>query len=132
MAASAKVDRELAAVQLSITGKDALGDQTAEAVEGKVIGQKEYDEVSLQGEKFRIREKVGHMAMFKWSAAAEMSTDDPRALGAIYAMLRSVIHKEDWPKFEEHALDTDADAEELLDVITTALEIVGGRPTPQS
>lgn len=125
-------DRELAAVQLSKTGADALNGDTAKAVEGNVVGKKEYDEVELKGVKFRIREKIGAMAMFKWSAAAEMSTEDPRALGAIYAMLKSVIHKEDWPAFEDHALDTDADAEELLDVITKSLEVVAGRPTEQS
>jgi hypothetical protein len=130
--ASAKVDRELAAVQLSKTGKDALSDDTAEAVEGQVVGKKEYDEVALKGKKFRVREKIGAMAMLKWSAASEMSTEDPRALGAIYAMLKSVIFREDWPAFEDHALDEDADAEELLDVITKALEVVSGRPTPPS
>ena len=72
------------------------------------------------------------MAMFKWSAASEMSSDDPRALGAIYAMIKSVILKEDWPQFEDHALDTDADAEELLDVVSKGLEIIGGRPTSPS
>lgn len=132
MAASARADRELAAVQLSKTGADALGDETAKAVEGQVVGKKEYDEVKLGDEKFRVREKIGAMAMFKWSAASEMSTEDPRALGAIYAMLKSVILKEDWARFEEYALDTDAGAEELLDVITGALEIVAGRPTPPS
>lgn len=132
MPASAKVDRELAAVQLSKTGKEALGESTAEAIEGQVVGKKEYDYVNLGEEKFRIREKIGAMAMFKWSAAAEMSTEDPRALGAIYAMLKSIVHKEDWAHFEEHALDNDADAEELLDVITKGLEIVSGRPTAQS
>lgn len=130
--AKAKTDRELAAVQLSQTGTEALGESTVKAVEGQVVGKKEYDYVDLGEKKFRIREKVGAMAMLKWSAAAEMSTEDPRALGAIYAMLKSVIHKEDWLSFEDHALDIDADAEELLDVITKALEIVSGRPTAQS
>ena len=130
--ARAKTDRELAAVQLARTDREALTADTVEAVEGQVVGKKEYDYVSLGDEKFRIREKVGAMALFKWSAASEMSSEDPRALGAIYAMLKSVIYKEDWPKFEEYALDNDHDAEELLDVITKALEIVSGRPTTQS
>ena len=127
-----KEDRELAALQLTKTDPGALAEATVEAVEGNVVGQKKYDEVELKGKKFRIREKVGHMAMFKWSAASELSTEDPRALGAIYAMLKSVVHKEDWYAFEEWALDEDADAEELLSVITESLEIVAGRPTEQS
>lgn len=132
MATSAKVDRELAAVQLAKTDKEALAESTVKAVEGQVVGKKEYDYVDLGDEKFRVREKVGAMALFKWSAAAEMGTEDPRALGAIYAMLKAIVHKEDWAKFEEHALDNDADAEELLDVVTSGLEIVAGRPTKQS
>jgi hypothetical protein len=47
-------------------------------------------------------------------------------------MLKSCIHKDDWVAFEDHALDEDADAEELLDIITKSLEIVSGRPTSQS
>lgn len=127
---TAATDRALAAVQLSQVEEEAK----AEVVEGKVVEEdgKTYDYVELKGEKFRLREKVGAMAMFKWSAASEMSSDDPRALGAIYAMIKSVILKEDWPKFEDHAMDTDADAEELLDVVSKGLEIISGRPTSQS
>lgn len=129
-------DRELAAVQLAHTDKAALSEATVEAVEGKVVGAKEWDYVTLgegdSKEKYRIREKIGAMAMFKWSAASELSSDDPRALGAIYALLKSLIHKEDWQKFEDQALNEDADAEELLDVITASLELISGRPTSQS
>jgi hypothetical protein len=134
--ADAREDRELAGVQLSKTDKAALADMTVEAVEGKVVGKKEYDRVYLgegdDKQEYRLREKIGAMAMFKWSAASELPSDDPRALGAIYALLKSLILKEDWQKFEEQALDDDADAEELLDVITAALEIISGRPTKQS
>lgn len=122
-------DRELATVQLSKTGDEALSDAT---VEGKVVGKKEWDYVTLGDEKFRLREKIGALAMFKWSAASELPSDDPRALGAIYALLKSLIHKEDWQQFEEYSLDEDKDAEELLDVITSSLEVIAGRPTEQS
>jgi hypothetical protein len=126
-------DRELAAIQLSKTEDEVLSDAT---VEGKVVGQKEWDYVTLgkgdAQQKFRLREKVGAMAMFKWSAASELSSDDPRALGAVYALLKSLIHKEDWGKFEEYALNEDADAESLIEVITAALETISGRPTARS
>lgn len=126
------VDRELAAAQLATTDKKALSEATVNAVEGKVVGAKEYDWVELGDEKFRLREKVGALAMFKWAAASDLASDDPRALGAIYALLKSLIHKEDWYKFEDYALDEDKDAEELLDVITSALELISGRPTEPS
>ena len=131
MTTAAKTDRAVAKVQLSTAGEDALNDKV---VSGEVVETdgKTYDYVELKGEKFRLREKVGAMAMFKWSAAAEMDTNDPKALGAIYAMIKSVILRDDWYAFETHALDTDADAEELLDVVTKGLEVISGRPTSQS
>jgi hypothetical protein len=122
-------DRELAVIQLSNTEDEALSDAT---VEGKTAAKKQWDYVSLGEEKFRLREKIGALAMFKWSAASELSTEDPRALAAIYVFLKSLIHKEDWQAFEDHALDEDADAEVLLDVITNALEVISGRPTAPS
>lgn len=131
--ATPRTDRELAKVQLERADKEAVTE--GNVVEGTVVEEGEtivYDYVELKGEKFRIRPKVGALAMFKWSNASELSSDDPRALGAIYAMLKSLIMKEDWTKFEDHALDNDADAEELLDVIKESLEVVGGRPTQPS
>jgi hypothetical protein len=35
----------------------------------------------------------------------------------------------DWRRFEQHAIDTRAGADELLDVITKAIELIAGRPT---
>lgn len=143
MTTTARKDRELAAVQLdkadpeAVIGKAVIGKVVVDddaPVDGKVVegDGKKYDTVELTGEKFRLREKIGAIAMLKWGAASEMDTDDPRALGAIYAMLKSVILKEDWHKFEDHALDSDADAEALLDVVTGALETISGRPTAPS
>jgi hypothetical protein len=37
----------------------------------------------------------------------------------------------DWSRFEHHAIDTKADAEELLDVIAATVELISGRPTEQ-
>lgn len=124
-----KTDRELAKVQRATVDPEALA---VEEVEGKVVGQKKYDMVELKGEKFRIAEEIGAMPMLKWAAASELSTDDPKALGAIYAMLKDCVLEEDWSNFEQHAMKTKADAEALLDVITKALEVISGRPTKQS
>ncbi len=35
----------------------------------------------------------------------------------------------DWKAFENHAIDTKAEADDLLDVITKAIELIAGRPT---
>lgn len=140
-------DRAIARVQLAQAGEDALSENTKEVIQGSLVEEdgtldggdvvdgeaveKKYDTVTLNDKKFRVREKVGSMAMFKWAAAADMDSEDPRALAAIYAMLKSVIYKDDWRAFEDHALDTDADPEELLGVITDSLELVAGRPTEE-
>jgi hypothetical protein len=109
--------------------------------------------VELLGRQFRIAEKVGLMPLLKFASASEMTTEDPRALAAIYSLLRDCIYegspgcgqcgdckadretacksydKGDWAGFENHAMDTKADADELLSVITQVLEVVSGRPT---
>lgn len=123
----ADADAELAAIQGQVAA--AAPDSSAgnppeldgKAVTGRVI--------VLKGKKFRVRKKVGLMPMLKFSAYADMETQDPRALGAMYMMLRDCIVPEDWRAFEDHAVDSQADADELLDVITQAMQIISGRPT---
>ncbi len=109
--------------------------------------------VELLGRRFRVAEKIGIMPLLKYASAADMDTDDPRALGAVYMMLRDCIYqgtpgcgtcqdckngsearckaydKGDWAAFEEHAISTKADAEELVPVISQAMEIITARPT---
>jgi hypothetical protein len=138
-------DRELAVVQARAAAADG-----AKIAEGVVDNS---GKVELLGRHFRVAEKVGLMPLLKFASASEMSTDDPRALAAVYSMLKDCIYegspgcgecadckadreescksydKGDWGDFETHAIETKADAEELLDVVTSVLEIVSGRPT---
>ena len=55
-------DRELAKVQLNQADDEAKSD----VVDGEVVSEdgKKYDYIELKGQKFRLREKVGAMAMF--------------------------------------------------------------------
>lgn len=119
-------DAELAAIQGQVAA--AAPDSAMEPAElnGKAVPGRT---VTLKGRKFRIAKKVGLMPMLKFSAYADMDTQDPRALGAMYAMLKDVIDKEEWRAFEDHAVDSKADADELLDVIGTAMQLIAGRPT---
>ena len=157
-AEQAKVDRQLAAVQLRGAVADApeLAEEPAVA-EGVVTPpDDESATVEFLGEKFRVADKVGLMPLLKFASASSMSTDDPRALAAVYEMLRDCIHpgtpgcgtcadckadretdcktydKGDWQAFENHATKTKADADELLDVITKVMVIISGRPTTQA
>jgi hypothetical protein len=138
-------DRELAVVQAR-----AAAAEGADVAEGVVTSS---GKVELIGRQFRIAEKIGLMPLLKFASASDMSTEDPRALSAVYSMLRDCIYegrpgcgncadckasretscksydKGDWGEFEQHAIDTKADAEELLAVVSQVLEVVSGRPT---
>ena len=135
-------DRELAVIQAAAAQPE---------MEGEVIATGDY--VELHGRKFRVADRIGLMPLLKYSASAQLSTTDPRALGAIYTLLRDCIHPGtpacgegetckagndtmcksydpgDWAEFEEHAMITRADGDDLLDVITKVMEIISGRPT---
>jgi hypothetical protein len=140
-------DRELAVVQAR-----AAATEGAKVAEGAVTDS---GKVELLGRQFRIAEKIGLMPLLKFASASSMSTEDPRALAAVYSMLKDCIYegspgcgkceactagnesacksydKGDWQDFEDHAMVTKADADELLTVITQVLEVVSGRPTKQ-
>ena len=140
-------DRELAVVQARAAQADG-----GKVAEGTVTDS---GKVELLGKHFRIAEKIGLMPLLKFASASSMTTEDPRALAAVYSMLQDCIYegspacgtckdckdgredlcksydRGDWSAFEQHAMETKADADELLTVITQVLEIVSGRPTKQ-
>jgi hypothetical protein len=140
-------DRELAAVQARAAQADG-----AKIADGVVT---ETGKIELLGKHFRIASKIGLMPLLKFASASDMSTEDPRALSAVYSMLKDSIYEGtpacgecedckadretscksydagDWAAFEQHAMESKADADELLGVISQVLEIVSGRPTQQ-
>jgi hypothetical protein len=87
--------------------------------------------IDFLGKRFRIREKVGLMPLMAFAMTADSGkdTDDMRALAALYRVLRSCIHRDDWAKFEDHAEETAADAEQLLTVVGATIAAVTARPT---
>lgn len=144
-------DRELAVVQAR-----AAQHEGGKVAEGTVLNA---GKVELLGKQFRIASKIGLMPLLKFASASDMTTEDPRALAAVYSMLKDCIYEGspgcgtcehclgdeendvlanekmcksydqgDWAAFEQHAIDTKAEAEDLLPVITQVLEIVSGRP----
>ena len=143
-------DTELAEIQGAVAG--VVPPPAAEvAVKGEVVT--DVRTVELLGKRFRIAPKVGLMPLLKFSAFSDMDTQDLRALSAMYAMLKDCIHpgtpacgsceqcdagddgsckafdKGDWAAFEIWACESKADADDLLDVITKAIELIAGRPT---
>ena len=120
-------DMQLAQIQAQVAA--STPESMMEAVGGVITNDRK---VELNGKQFRLAQKVGLMPLLKFSAFAGTTTQDPRALGAMYSMLRDVIDPDEWQAFEDHATDSKADADELLDVISKALELIAGRPTEPS
>ncbi len=143
-------DDELARIQGAVSGVEQP--PVAEIVVADKIVTSERT-VEFMGRRFRIAEKIGLMPLLKFSAFSDVSVQDPRALGALYAMLRDCIHPGhpgcgkcedckngadqacaeydpgDWHAFEDHAMETKADADELMDVVTKVIELIAARPT---
>ena len=145
------MDAELAGIQAHSAG--VVPAISVETVAAPVDGEfTQVRTIELKGKSFRIADKVGLMPLLKFSAFSDLDVSDPRALGAMYAMLRDCIHPGtpacgecanckggieracrefdpgDWPAFEEHAMITRADADDLLDVIGKVMELISGRP----
>ena len=113
--------------------------------------------ITLAGEDFRVAEKVGLMPLLKFSHAANLRSDDEKAYAAMYEILRDVILEDeppcgkcagckaaapapaardcqfaeegDWDRFQQHAVECKADADELLDVVSQAIKVISARPT---
>jgi hypothetical protein len=82
-------DAELAGIQAAVAGIEPP--PAAEvAVAGEIVTS--VRTVELNGRRFRIADKIGLMPLLKFSAFSDVSVQDSRALGAMYAMLRDCIH----------------------------------------
>ena len=136
-------DREVAEVQAVVEGAPQL----AETVE-------------FLGERFRVAESVGLMPLLKFANAADkgIRAEDFEGMAAMYAMIRDCIHPGhactcgaqpdpasgytshdqacefdagDWARFERHAIDQRADADDLFALINSVMEMITARPTPR-
>ena len=143
-------DAELARLQAVAAGVEPPPSAEIE-VAGKIVTDSRT--IELKGKRFRVADKVGLMPLLKFSAFSDVDVQDPRALGALYAMLKDCIHPGhpgcgecedckngsnracsefdpgDWHAFEDHACESKAEAEDLMDVVTKTIEIISGRPT---
>jgi len=88
---------------------------------------------TFMDKEFRLAEKVGLMPLMRFAhmASTGMDTDEDfmTAMASIYEMIKDVIHEDEWPSFQQHAIDTKAGETELLSVVSQAVEIMTSRPT---
>jgi hypothetical protein len=144
------MDAELASMQAQAAGLEQDEGGGEPAVEGEVVAK--HRTVEFLGKDFRIADTIGAMPLLKFSMYADVAVQDPKAMAAMYAMLRDCIYPGtpacgecqacqdgdetscpgfepgDWRAFEDHAMETRASADDLLDLITKTMELMAGRP----
>jgi len=102
-------------------------------IQARSEGVEVLDELSVDflGQRFKLRDRVGLMPLMAFAQTAKSGKDtaDMDALSSLYRLLRSCIHADDWPRFEDHAEETAADADDLLKVVGDAIAAVTARPT---
>lgn len=120
--------------------------------EGVVQGGEEFDTIEFYGEKFRLAERVGLMPMLAFANAGKkgIDSDDMEGLAAMYALVRSVIHRpvlhdehgqrqvdengralrdeSEWNRFESLAIDENAEGDDIMAAVNQAMEIMAARP----
>lgn len=80
---------------------------------------------------YRMAEKIGFMALAKFAHVSTqgVQAEDARGLAVMYDLFRGSIHPEDWDRFEVDALESSADAAELMQVVREVIERVSANPT---
>jgi hypothetical protein len=95
-----------------------------------VVGPSE-DVITFEGRPYRIAERYALMPLLQFAhiARAGATTDDMEALAVVYNVLRAAVHPDDWDAFCEHATDAGASMEDLMPVVTEAVQAMTARPT---
>lgn len=90
--------------------------------------------LTFQGRQFRAADKFGLMPLLKFAHVAKKGMDsaDMEALAVVYDVLAQAIHPEDWDAFCDHATEVRAETDDLLEVVSQAIEVMTARPTGRS
>ncbi len=124
------------------------------AAEGVVMPDD--DRVEFLGERFRLAERVGIMPMLAYANASKtgLDSDDMEGLAAMYTRVRDVVDQRrppridpktgqqavdaegnpewagpsEWMRFEKHALEQQADGEEVMEFVSRAMSVLAARP----
>ncbi|GAA0528823.1 hypothetical protein GCM10010172_06790 [Paractinoplanes ferrugineus] len=125
------------------------------AAEGVVLD--DANSAEFLGRRFRLAEKIGLMPMLAFANASKkgLDSDDMEGLAAMYALIRDVVDQtrppkldpdtgrqvvdpatgepvwdglSQWQQFEQHAIDQQADGEDLMGFVGDAMAVVAARP----
>lgn len=137
-------------------GEKAVTTQEVQAASEGVVVLDDTNSIEFLGRRFRLAESIGLMPLLKFahSAKSGVTSDDMEGLSAMYLLIRSCLDRSkvqevdpatgapvfdeagepvwagpsEWELFEQHAIDQDADGEDLSEMITQAVQVVSARP----
>lgn len=91
------------------------------------------DFLTLHGQQFQMADQPNGYLMTKFGmmAAEGADTDDPEAARLMMKLLKSCFTPEEFKRFDRLCEDTPTSAEDLLTVVTDAIEVWSARPTPR-
>jgi hypothetical protein len=117
-------ENELTQLQLASAEKEARakGKPAAFARDGSKF-------VEFDGVEYRLADEIGIIPLMRWAAAADLSTDDSGAMGAMWAILQDMVDAPEFPAWVKHATRIKSDAEEVLDFVNVCMEAITGNPT---
>lgn len=79
---------------------------------------------------FRVAPSIGLMPLLRFAHAAKagLDTDDLEGMAALYDMINDCVHPDDWSAFMAYATEIKAEDEELMEFVSSAMEIISARP----
>jgi hypothetical protein len=133
------------------TGRKAPNTQSVQtAVEGVVEND---GKVEFMGAYFKMADRIGLMPLLKFAHASSKGVDstDMEGLAALYSMIRDCIDQEkpteerpnpetgeletvpvgpsEFDRFETHATEMKAEADDLMSLVQRVIEAIAARPT---
>lgn len=96
---------------------------------GEIVGDGR--KVEFMGREFRMAASIGLMPLLKFAHASSKGLDstDMEGLAALYSMIKDCIDDSEWAAFERHAMDTKAEADDLMGLVQKCIEAITARPT---
>lgn len=113
--------------------KPARRKASTQTVQAAVEGVEVIDsrKVEFMGSAFRMADSIGLMPLLKFAHASAQGLDsnDMEGLAALYEMIHDCIHADEWKRFERHAIETKAEAEDLMSLVQKVIEAISARPS---
>ena len=88
--------------------------------------------VPIAGKYFRLADSIGLMALMEFAVAADdIDATSGVQLVAMFRLLKSVVHEDDFAAFCAHTREAKCDDEDFVNFQNAALEALAARPTEE-